>query len=248
MDRATVKLLLESYRPENAEDPIFREALQEVASDPELTAWFENMQRLDGVIAEKVQGFPVPAEVKDHILLGACPPANMMQKPRPWAWAVPASIAALIAISLFAWHVLAPPVSAMTPMELQALAYSKKMPALQFVCFNAAAVAAWVNKQPGAQKVGLTLPVPDQSMSMAMIGSSVVDWNGHPVVMICLQDGKKMAMLYVLNAKDFPELADGATDTMQKQDWVVRATKANGQIHLLAAQGGPDDLDFRMPF
>ena len=248
MDRATVKLLLESYCPEDADDPIFREALREVASDPELAAWFENMQRLDAVISEKIQGIPVPAEVKDHILLGASKPNNILHNPRSWAWAVPASIAALIAISLFAWHVLTPSASRMTPMELQALAYSKKMPALQFVCFNAAAVAAWVNKQPGAQKVGLTLPVPDQSMSMAMIGSSVVDWNGRPVVMICLQDGKRMAMLYILNAKDFPEMADGATDTMRKEDWVVRATKSNGKVQLLAAQGGPEGLDFKMPY
>ena len=248
MDKATVKILLESYRPEDANDPIFREALHEMASDPELAAWFENVQRVDAVISDKIKGIPVPPEVKDHILLGANAVTNILQNPRPWIWAVPASIAALIAISLFAWHMIAPPANPMAPMELQALAYSKKMPALQFVCFNAAAVAAWVNKQPGAQKVGLTLPVPDQSMSMAMIGSSVVDWNGHPVVMICLQDGKKMAMLYVLNAKDFPEMAEGASDTMQKEDWVVRASNSNGRVQLLAAQGGPDDLDFKMPY
>ncbi len=81
-----------------------------------------------------------------------------------------------------------------------------------------------------------------------MIGSSIVNWNGHPVVMICMQDGRHMAMLYVLKDADVAGLKDNSTETFQRADWVVRATKANGQVRLLAARGTADDLDFPMPF
>lgn len=247
MDKATVKLLLESYRPHDANDPIFAEALREVAADPELAAWFEEMQRFDAVMASKFQEMPVPADMKNHILLGyhsAAAPAS--RRPRAVAWL--GSIAAALVLGLVCWRLLAPPERPVNALALQAISYTEQMPPLQFVCFDAAAVAAWVNEQPGSRSLGFKLPKPDKSLSMAMIGSSVVDWNGRPVVMVCLQNGKRMAMLYILNPKDAADLAEGATETVRKAGWVVRTSKSDGRVRVLTSKGGPEDLDFQMPF
>ena len=149
---------------------------------------------------------------------------------------------------LFAWKGLSSRASDIYPLESEAIAYTKEMPRLQFVCFDPAAVARWINEQPGAREMGLRLPLPKSSMAMVMIGSSVTKWNGHPVVMICLQDEKRMAMLYILSGDVAPQITDGTTETIRKADWVVRATKTDGQLHLLATRGGPEDLDFPMPF
>ena len=116
------------------------------------------------------------------------------------------------------------------------------MPPLQFVCFNAAAVAGWINRQPGSQEIGLKLPKPPETLPMAMIGSSVVDWNGQPVVMICLQDGQRMAMLYILKPGDGPGLPEGATETMQQAGWVVRSTE-----HKRPAPPPDDQRETRRP-
>jgi hypothetical protein len=249
MDKETAKNLLELYRPQDRNDPMFAEALREVAADPALAAWFEEKQRFDAVIAGKLQEIPVPADVKGQILAGYRPvePADAVRVRGKWV--TPLSLAASFFLGVFSWHLLDLPESRpMTPLEKQAIAYTEHMPALQFVCFNPVAVAKWVNDQPGSQQVGLKLPMPDASKTMTMIGASVTDWNGHPVVMVCLQDGKRMAMLYILNEKEASEMAEGATGTTQHGDWVIRTTKADGQIRVLAAKGRPEDLDFPMPF
>ena len=249
MDKASIKILLESYRPEDANDPIFAEALREAASNPELAAWFEQKQRFDAIMAAKLQEAPVPPEVRSHILRGYRNAEPDLAPQRLFrAWYIPTSIAAILLAGLFLWRSTGLGEAQMSPLEQQAIAYTGKMPALQFVCFDATEVARWVNGQPGSQQVGLTLPMPDKSMRLKMIGSSMVNWNGHPVVMICLQNGKHMAMLYILNGNEAPGMRDGVTETVQKAGWVVRASKSNGQLHLLAARGGPEDLNFPMPF
>ena len=248
MNKDDAKVILESYRAQDADDPIFAEALKMVAEDPELAEWFEEMQRFDAVMAAKFNEIHVSTDLKDQILSGKHPAATILSFP-PWRIvASVGAIAALVCLSLFSWHLLAPPVSPLDQLELQAVAYSDKMPPLQFVCFNAAAVADWINKQPGSAKVGLRLPPPPKSLSMAMIGSSMIQWNGHPVVMVCLQNDKRMAMLYIMKCSDFPGVKEGLRDTMQKADWIVRSSTDNGQVHLLATKGGPNDLDFQMPF
>ena len=248
MDKATVKLLLQSYRPHDANDPIFAEALREVAADPDLAAWFEEMQRFDAVMASKFQEMPVPADVKNHILLGyhsaAAAPAARRSRALGWLGA----IAAVFVLALVCWRLLAPPERPMNALALQAISYTEQMPPLQFVCFDAAAVAAWVNEQPGTRNLGFKLPKPDKSLSMAMIGSSVVDWNGRPVVMICLQNGKRMAMLYILNPSDAAGLNDGATETVQKAGWVVQAKNTKGRVQILTTKGRAEDMNFTMPF
>lgn len=247
MDKATVKLQLESYRPQDANDPMFTEALREVAADPELAAWFEEMQRLDAVLSAKFQDVPVPPEIKSHILLGFHGAALPIPQSRPRVWVMAGSIAAILLLGLFSWHFSASRERPMDPLALQAISYTEQMPPLQFVCYDAAAVAGWINQQPGSQKIGLKLASPTASLSMAMIGSSVVDWNGRPVVMVCLQNGQRMAMLYILKGNAADDVPEGATQTVQKADWVVRTTKANGQVRLLTTKGGPKDLNFQTP-
>lgn len=257
MDKTTVKLLLESYRPQDASDPIFAEALREVAADPELAAWFEQMQRFDAALTSKLEAIPIPADLRNHIFLGyqGTTTARDPRRHLPWAWI--GSIAAAFVLGVFCWRLIAPPERSgkalvaeapISPLALQAISYTERMPALQFVCFDAAAVASWINEQPGTQQLGLRLPKPDKSLSMAMIGSSVVDWHGRPVVMVALQNGQRMAMLYILSPDDVPGLKDGATETIEKDNWVVQAKNTNGRVQVLTTRGGPGALDFPMPF
>ncbi len=247
MDKATVKLLLESYRPQDAHDPMFAEALREVAADPELAAWFEDMQRFDAVMSAKFHDVTVPPEVKSHILLGYHATAPVIPPHRSRVWVIAGSIAAMLLLGLFAWRSFAPRERPISPLAQQAISFTEQMPPLQFVCFDAAAVAGWINQQPGSQKIGVQFRKPPASLSMAMIGSSVVEWNGKPVVMVCLQNGKRMAMLYILSDSDAAGLHEGASETVQHADWVVRTTKSHGQVRLLATRGRPEDLDFQMP-
>ncbi len=243
MDKETVKLLLASYLPQDAEDPIFAEALREVAGDPALAAWFEESQRFDAVMTAKFRDLAVPHDVKGHILLGAGASSRWS---RHWVQSLGA-LAALLILGLICWRFLAPR-RAGDALALQAIHFTEEMPPLQFVCFDAGAVANWINKQPGARQMKLALPKPPASLSMAMIGSSVVNWNGRPVVMIALQNGKRMAMLYILSDADAAALQGGSSGTIERGDWVVRSSHSDGQVRLLTTKGNREDLDFPAPF
>ena len=248
MDKETAKLVLESYRPTDADDPTFEEALREAAADPELSAWFEEVQRFDAVVRATLKEIPVPPDLKGHLLLGrynvVTTPA--FQRSRVLAWV--GSIAAVLVLGVAFWRWAPTREKPGDALALQAIAHAERMPALQFVCFDAAVVANWVNEQPDAQRLGITLPDPGKSLSMEMIGSSIVHWNGRPVVMICLQNDRRMAMLYILGPNDAADMKEGATETMQKAGWVVRTSKAAGRVRILATKGQPEDLNFPMPF
>ncbi len=247
MLKETVKLLLASYRPEQANDPIFAEALREVAKDAELAAWFKEAQRFDALMTDKFRGVPVPGNVKSHVFLGAMTARPEHRPPRPWR-AVLAIAASVTLVGALCWQVAGRRPS-MQRIAMQAIAFTSEMPALQFVCFDPAAVASWVNEQPCARQMNLTLPKLGKEFSMTLIGSSVVEWDGQPVVMVCLQDGKRMAMLYMLPSDRAAfALGEGVSETVQRGDWVARTTRVDGQVRVLTTKGQPRDLDFPVPF
>jgi hypothetical protein len=246
VDKETVKMLLSSYRPQDEGDPMFAEALREMAHDPELAAWFQEMQRFDAVVSEKFRAAPVPSEVKARVLANALA-SKAAPATRRW-WAAPLAIAAVLCAAVLISQNFAPaPAPASRPIAMQAISFTERMPALQFVCFDAGEVAKWVNKQPGSRHLDLKLNRPAADLSMRMIGSSVVDWNGQPVTMICLQDGERMAMLYILTAADVV-LPEGTAETIEERGWTVRTKKTGGQLRVLTVKGQAQEQDFQVPF
>lgn len=69
MDKTRAKVLLASYRPggDDANDPVFREALDLVAQDPELTAWFKAEQEFDARMVQKFREVPVDSAAGERI-------------------------------------------------------------------------------------------------------------------------------------------------------------------------------------
>ncbi len=244
MDSEEVKRLLASYRAQDAADPMFADALREAARDPELAAWFAEARQFDAWMGEKLLAASVPAEVKSRVLSGA-PIAKATHRTH-LRWAIPLAAAAVLTAALLLWQSFTP-ARPSRALAMQAISFTGGMPALQFVCFDASAVAGWVNKQPGAQRAGLQLNDPGQALFMKMIGSSIVDWDGQPVVMICLQNDRQMAMLYILDDST-ARLPEGTSETMEKDGWATRTMRAGGQVRILTTKGRAEDLDFPMPF
>src|SRR5260370_13500363 len=60
------------YRPNgaDAQDPVFREALEQATRDPELGAWFKEQRGFDSMIADKLSGIEPPATLRSAILDG----------------------------------------------------------------------------------------------------------------------------------------------------------------------------------
>ena len=69
MDKARVKMLLASFRPgtDDENDPLFRQALEQLAHDAELAAWFRAEQEFDAAMIEKFREVPVNAAAGENI-------------------------------------------------------------------------------------------------------------------------------------------------------------------------------------
>ena len=61
----SAKFVLNAYRPNgaDAQDPVFRDALEQAARDPELAAWFKEQRTFDSLIAGKLAEFEPPASL-----------------------------------------------------------------------------------------------------------------------------------------------------------------------------------------
>ena len=68
----SAKFVLHAYRPNgaDAQDPIFRAALEQAARDPELGAWLKEQRAFDSLIAGKLAEFQPPATLYSAILAG----------------------------------------------------------------------------------------------------------------------------------------------------------------------------------
>lgn len=269
MDKATLKLRLGAFRThgQDADDPLLAEARREVERDPEMAAWFAEEQRFDALMVEKFRGVSAPAGLKEAILLNAKTPRIVPERgsARPASWQrsarVSLALAAGLTLAFFLGRLTLPPnprppgpgplapESAGGSLALRAIAYTEQMPALEFVCFDASQVASWVARKSADLQMGQVIDkrVPD----MRMIGSSVARWEGKPVIMIALQNGEHMAMLYLLRASDFPGPSgadeQGVNGILEKDGWVSKTGRRGDHVYVLTAKGTRQDLNFPMP-
>ena len=263
MDNATTKLLLGAYRAgtQDKDDPFFAEALCEIEHDPELAGWFEEEQRFDALMVTTLKQAQAPAGLKELILLNAkspAKPATLIEFiPHAWQRQTKTWLAAAAAIMLA--FVLGrqttpgptpPPRSGEVAsaegdrLALQAIAYTGKMPALQFVCFDASVVAHWITEKSTAMHMGKVLDKPLSSMQM--IGSSTAEWEGKPVIMVALQNKEQMAMLYLVRASDFPGIS-GNGEIIEKDGWVSKTGHNGEHLYVLTTKGTRANLNFPMP-
>jgi len=248
VDREEAKRILESYRlgGKDSHDPIFSEALRELERDPELRAWFEEKEKFDALMVEKLaDAVSAPRALKYEILNHR---PETVRNIFTWRWVRPVlAAAAATVLGLGVWQHFAAPRNPARNLALKAISYTNELPALQFVCFDASAVASWANRQPAVQKAALEITKPGTEMDMKLIGSSVVDWNGKPVLMLCLQNGKQMAMVYLMRADDF-QLRPNSSETIEKDGWVSKVSYSKDKAWVLTTKGTPADLNFEVPF
>ncbi len=71
MNNQEAKLILQACRPggQDASDPMFAEALEQVRGDPELQQWFADQCAYDARIGSKLkEAIPIPPDLKASLL------------------------------------------------------------------------------------------------------------------------------------------------------------------------------------
>jgi hypothetical protein len=80
MTNEAAKFVLNTYRPNgaDAQDPVFRAALDQATHDPELATWFKEQRSFDSLVATKLAELQPPPHLYSAILAGIAtrPPAR----------------------------------------------------------------------------------------------------------------------------------------------------------------------------
>lgn len=207
MDNEQARFILQAYRPggQDARDPQFREALEQVQRDPDLARWFAAEQALDSAISRKLKSAPVPSDLKSTILAGR----KVIHSKRWWEHRPVVALAAALAFLLVAaayWLQTKP-----AAHELTVDAFRRDMVAafgaphsLHVGNMNSEQVRSWL-----AERGGLTdFSAPAGLKNAPQIACDVLDWRGKKVTLICYVVKHSGAMkemhLLVINQADLP--------------------------------------------
>ena len=237
MNNQEAKLILQAYRPggQDAADPLFAEALEQVRRDPELQKWFAKEQTLDQRIQAKLQeAIPVPLGLKANLLA-----QRKITQAVPW-WRQPfwlTTAAATAVVLLFAtltlvWmsHSSEPQFAALRETMVQNSRQETGHVAL--MAQDMTKVRDWLKTQNAP--TDFELPV---SLHDAMLhGCKVLDWHGHKVTMLCLMaNGGGHVDLFVVDCTHFRDFTPSMTAQFAKSDGLNTAAWCHGDKTYLIA-------------
>lgn len=234
MNNQEAQLILKAYRcgGQDASDPLFAEALEQVRRDPELQKWFAEEHALDARIQASLQtAVPIPRGLKSNLLA-----LRKIDRPAPWWWFQPMKLAAAAAVLLFlglAAFFLLPQKSAQLASFRDTMArYSVQQQGhVTFESHDLAKIQQWLQDRGMETKFELPATLPGNSAQ----GCRVVDWNGRKATMICfVLDGGEHMDLFVMDRAGLPDFPEAGSPQFAEAPGLMTATWVRGdKVYLL---------------
>ena len=242
MDNREAKFILNAYRPggQDASDPRFAEALEQVRRDPILQRWFDESVAFDTAMTEKFSAIDVPPDLRENILAGARVSRPLRSPFIKWAIA-----AALILTAIFGsliWHETRPAHLAGWQSQALDVVSSLVRNELSFDAqsHNAHELHAWLraNHAPAAQKF------PDNLDKLSSLGCKTFSWNGVPVSVICFmrRDGGLIHLVVVNKSAGSDRAATGEPRFVRQGEWATATWRDGDLVYMLALEGSADQL------
>jgi hypothetical protein len=237
------KFLLCAYRPNgaDAQDEIFRDALNHAARDPELAAWFKEQREFDSVIAGKLEEITPPAGLKSAILAGLeTQPVAKRHRYRP--------LLAIAALAVLSGMVLYPMYlrdwnnqARFSGYQQAALAIvtSHMGPGLDMKTPDFCLTQDFIeeNRGPCAPE----LPVRFRDLNTA--GCKIFQWNGHPVSLTCFRlPSGELLHLFVTDGKMFAN-QNMPIGFMQKEGWYVKIQRIKGMVMMFVSRATMKEIE-----
>jgi hypothetical protein len=248
MDNREAKFILNAYRPggQDANDPHFDEALEQVRRDPILQHWFDESVAFDAAITEKLSTLPVPTDLRESILTGVkvTRPENIRGWKNRWRkWAIAAAIFLSATIGVLIWHNARPaPVAGWQLQALDAILSSiaQKQSHFDVISRNPADLVKWLraNNAPAAEKL------PHHLDKLPSIACKTFFWGRKPVSLICftLPDGRAIHLV-MTNVSTESDLAiKHPAKLIQQGHWATATWREGDMIYMLALEGSRDEL------
>jgi len=234
MNNQEAKLILQAYRAngQDAADPFFADALEQVRRDPELQKWFAEENALNARLQARLEtAIPIPPGLKAGLLA-----QRKIVQPLPW-WLQPMKLAAaaVILLSLVAAFLLLSQKSTPLASFREAMARSS-MQMQEHVTFEShdfPKIQQWLQ----TRNLDTNFNLPAALQSGVPQGCRVVDWNSHKATMICFFVNGEHMDLFVMDRTglpDFPE--NGAPQFAKAGDLMTAMWANNGKVYLLTGQ------------
>jgi hypothetical protein len=215
------KSILHGYRPNGADanDPLFRDALELTRNDPELREWFAKQQAFDGAMSADFDGLQVPEELCGNIL-AAAQPATLEKSQHQWwqskrvsAFAIAASIALIFLLAV----TLRP--KAQQPAAESSLAdfviSDAQHPKTHGGHGEEAAALNHLLNQP-TTKLGGSLPMDFAALRDS--GCRTLHVEGRDILEVCFRRNGVGLHYYVARRQDFPSLTAPSAPAVAEKD------------------------------
>jgi hypothetical protein len=236
MNNQEAKLILQAYRPngQDASDPFFTEALEQVRRDPELEKWFAEENGLNTRIQTRIQAaIPVPPALKSDLLA-----LRKTVYSTPW-WLQPMKLAAiaLFLASLGAILLMIPQRTTRLASFRDAMARNslQTQEHVVFQSHDIASIRQWLQGQN--MQTNFDMPATLQAANGTAQGCRVVNWNGHQATMVCFMVNGQHMDLFVMDRAGLPDFPENGAPQFASADGLMTAAwAAGGKVYLLTAE------------
>jgi hypothetical protein len=241
MNRDEAKFILGAYRPggQDAGDPQFQEALEQLQHDPALAAWFAQEQALDARLSGSFRSFPVPQDLRSQLLAAR----QVIPLRTGWRWPARLAAAACLALTatLAAVWLRSPPPSHAADFPTYAAETIVNLSGLDMKSGDLTTVREWLQTQSAPSD--FTLPA--GLLGRPIIGCRLLEWNARKVSLVCFQlENGRVVHLFVTDRCS----ALGTSDcnhpafAMMNAGIAVASWRDNHRLYVLASHNGEQDL------
>ncbi len=241
MNNEEAKFILSAYGPggEDASDPKFAEALEQVSRDPELAGWFKEEHQFDCAMSEALCSVPIPRDLRASILAG-----GKISRPHFWAGrrtllALAAGIVLLAALA-GVWLNRPPRLDRWQEDALAAVPkILSRQIAFDYKASDVAALQQWLQ----AQNAPAPPAIPASLQSVPTLGCKTISSGGKPVTIICFRlPTNEMVHFVVTDAADVTRPPPARPQFVQQDGWKTASWTANGRACMLATKAPEREL------
>lgn len=254
MNTEQAKAILQHYRPTvDAEEPYFREALEQVQRDPELAQWFTEHCASYEAVRRTLRQTPVPAGLYEGILKAQARRRSVRWWTQP-AWVAPVGAAAVIVLTVIGsalyWHRSA----TLQPRDFTAyLQTITRVAAGRYTMTIATADHDTLRRHLAAAHGPADYSLTPGLHTLSLEGGLVLEWFGHKVSMLCFtQDDKQDkdanedhdVWLFVVSRDALPDAPVSDVPQFAQAHGLIAASWTRGdKVYLLVTRGAQAELE-----
>jgi len=226
----TAKFLLNAYRPNgaDAQDPVFRDALEQAARDPELGTWFKGQRGFDSMIAEKLSEIEPPATLRSAILVGINnrPSARRFSIRPLLALAAVILLSAVILVPMYTRRYSGSDLIDRYENANLAMLAAAPVPQLDLLTASFSRTQEYLEEM----QAPCIYSLPASLLALPTAGCKTLRWNGHILSLTCFRlPSGELLHLFVIAEKALDPIDIGA-GFRDINGWHVKFERLNGML------------------